>query len=78
MKSVTQWLDDLESECREASPKRGHALLVSGRVRIECEFLPDVDQLSWWVNSRAVSRDTAARALAHARTYPDRPFVQYR
>lgn len=78
MKSVTQWLDDLEAGARAAAPARGHEILISGRVRIEVQFLPADQRLSWMVNNRSTSRDTAARALAHARTYPDRPFVQYR
>ena len=74
MKSVLDWLAEMETEAMAQAPARGRSVLVSGRVRIDCEYLPKVDMLNWQVDGCKADRETAGRALEHARAFKDLPF----
>ena len=78
MKTVDEWLTDMESESRACAPARGHSILVSGRVRVECEYLPKVDRLTWRVDDHVVTRELAGKALEHARKYKYAPFTAHK
>jgi hypothetical protein len=73
-KTVEEVLDDMASNAK-AAPMLAHTL-VSGRVRIDVEWLADLQRASWRVNGRVASYAMASRALNHARLHPLVPFVK--
>lgn len=75
MKTVQQWLTELENGAREPAPAHGHELLISGATTVQCS--QDRGVVTWTVNNRQVDRDTAGRALAFARAHPSGRFTDF-
>jgi hypothetical protein len=75
VKTVEQWLTEMETSVAEAAPARGHSFLVSGITRIEIEQYRGVTR--WLVNNRVCDRECAGRALEHARKYKYTIFTDY-
>ena len=69
MKSIFDWLAEMEAEAMAQAPARGHAVLVSGRTRIDCTYQPKIGRLKWYVDNRIADRELAAKALKNARQY---------
>ena len=69
MKSIFDWLAEMEAEAMAQAPARGHAVLVSGRTRIDCTYQPKIGRLKWYVNNRMADREIASKALEQARTH---------
>ena len=69
MKTIYQWLAEMEAEAMAQAPARGHSVLVSGRTRIDCTYQPKTDRLKWYVNNRMADREIASKALEQARTH---------
>jgi hypothetical protein len=78
MRSIAEWMSELEQQARGGAPARGHAMLISGVTRIEVSCEAGSDRLQWAVNRREVVREVAERALAHARAWPKLAFTAYR
>ena len=74
MKTIYQWLAEMEAEAMAQAPARGHSVLVSGRTRIDCEYAPKTDKLRWQVDGCKADRELAAKALERARAFKDLPF----
>jgi hypothetical protein len=75
VRSVGETLDTLEADARLA-PGCRQCTFIAGRVRFDVSYVPDLQRVSWSVNGRVVSRETAERALMHARAKPLVPFVR--
>jgi hypothetical protein len=75
MKTIQETLDTLEADARLA-PACSQRTFIAGRVRFDVSYVPDLQRVSWSVNGRVVSRETAERALMHARAKPLVPFVR--
>jgi hypothetical protein len=68
VKPATEVLAQMEINAR-AAPQLAHTM-VSGRLRLDVEYLPDLQRVSWRVNGRTVSRAMASRELEKARAKP--------
>jgi hypothetical protein len=75
MDSVFETLDALEADAI-AAPNGRQRTFVAGRVRFDVSYVPDLQRVSWSVDGRTCSRETAERALTHARARPLVPFVR--
>ncbi|MFM0428201.1 hypothetical protein PQQ75_04225 [Paraburkholderia aspalathi] len=69
MLTAEEIISRLENEARTDGVAKP---FVSGRVRVDCEFVRDLAIFSWRIDGRTTTRQRAVQAIDEARRFPSR------
>lgn len=71
MRTPTEVLDSLEEAARASLNVER---FISGTLRLDAEYLPDLGRMSWRINGVVDDREQCAHAIERARAQQGHPF----
>lgn len=74
MRTPTEVLDSLEEAARASLNVER---FISGTLRLDAEYLPDLGRMSWRINGVVDDREQCARAIERARTQRGHPLFSH-